>query len=210
VAADAVPVTVSGAARFNVANALAACAAAMAMKLDDGALLAGLLTFRGDPLDNPGRANRFQLGGATVIIDFAHNPHGLAALVDLAARLPARRRLVLIGQAGDRSDAEIRELTRTAWRLAPDRVIAKDMPSLLRGRKPGVVPTLILAELAALGAAPGSVSQAPDEPTAIRQALAWARDGDLVVLLVHANPGAALTYLADLSARGWKPGDALP
>ena len=67
-------------------------------------------------MQNPGRLNMFDLGGARVMVDFAHNPHGLEAILEMAVALPAERRLVLIGQAGDRTDTSIRELAEIVWR----------------------------------------------------------------------------------------------
>ena len=101
--------------------------------------------------DNPGRANLLELGGAHILLDFAHNPHGMSALVDVARTLPADRRLVLVGQAGDRNDEAIRALARAAWELQPDHVVVKDMEGYLRGRAPGEVPTLLADEFSRLG-----------------------------------------------------------
>ena len=44
--------------------------------------------------------------------------------------VPSTRRLVMLGQAGDRDDAAIRELARAALALRPDRVIVKEMDAL--------------------------------------------------------------------------------
>ena len=111
---DQVPITLDGAARYNVANALGASLLAAAMGLPRAAIAEGLSAVTNSPEGNPGRLNLFEFGGLRVVLDFAHNPHGLRALMDLAAALPAHRRLVVIGQAGDRDDASIRELARAA------------------------------------------------------------------------------------------------
>ena len=71
----------------------------------------------------------------------------------MVAALPAERRLVLLGQAGDRSDEAIRDLARTALALRPDRVVLKEMERYLRGRRPGEVPAIMADELARLGRA---------------------------------------------------------
>jgi UDP-N-acetylmuramyl tripeptide synthase len=123
---DEVPVTLGGVARHNVANALGASLLAAAMGVSRAAIADGLRGITNSPEGNPGRLNLFEFGGLRVVLDFAHNPHGLRALMDMAAALPALRRLVLIGQAGDRDDASIRELARAAWAGRPDRVIVKN------------------------------------------------------------------------------------
>lgn len=182
-----VPITFDGAARHNVANALAAIGAAHALGYSIDHIRAGLAAFVSDPRRNPGRTNMYEVNGARIFVDFAHNPHGMAALVDMARRIPAKRRLVVFGQAGDRDDEAIRELTREAWKLEPDRVIVKEMEKYLRGREKGDVPKLIVEELGRLGAGSDAITHADDEADATRQVIGWVEPGDLVLLTVHSD-----------------------
>lgn len=205
-----IPITVGGAARHNVSNALAAALVGAILGLEDAAIAAGLAALTNSPTGNLGRLNAFQFGGVRAFVDFAHNPHGLAALMELARALPAARRLVVIGQAGDRDDHAIRELARTAWRGAPDRVLVKEMPDYLRGRPAGEVTGMLLEELRRLGAREDQLDLAVGELQAARQALAWARDGDLLLLTVHADRDSVLRYLQRLAADGWSAGTPLP
>jgi len=195
-----VPIAFGGAARYNAANALAAAAVAQAMGLPDAAISRGLAAVAGSPEDNPGRANLWDLGGVRILLDYAHNPHGLAALLELAAALPATRRLLLLGQAGDRDDASLRELAAVAWSLHPDHVIVKELPSMLRGRGLGEVPAVLEDELRRRGAPPAALSRAASDLAAVEQALAWGRPGDLLVLLVHTDRDAVLACLAEAGA----------
>jgi cyanophycin synthetase len=197
---DALPITFGGAARHNVANALAAIAAAAALGLPTGAIARGLAGFAGSARDNPGRANLFDIGGVRVVVDFAHNPHGMAALGDLARALRGSGRvLVALGQAGDRDDASIRELARAAHALAPDHVIVKEMDKYRRGRAPGEVPALIVDELRRLGLPAESISTAPDDMGALRLALRWGRPGDLLLVTIHVDQQPALELLGSLT-----------
>lgn len=204
-AAD-VPLAMGGSARYNVANALAASLAAWCLGLPVDAIRSALARFGRANADNPGRANRYALGGVQVLLDYAHNPHGLDALVAMARALPANRRLVVLGQAGDRDDEAIRGLARSAWPLAPDRVILKEMAAYRRGRAEGEIPGLIADEFAALGLAPQAVEVAPSELAAVEHALGWAQAGDLLVLTVHAERPAVLELLDRLERSGWRPG----
>ena len=203
---DNIPITIDGKARHNVANALGAVAVAASLGLGVDAMARGLREFLGTARDNPGRLNRFQLGGVEVIVDFAHNPHGLSALIDLGGALPAERRLVLLGQAGDREDSAIRELARVAWTIRPDHVIAKEMAAYTRGRPIGEIPGLIADEMHRLGAPPGSVSQASSELEGVHQALEWSRPGDLLLLTVHGQREEVLALIQRLQDHGWGPG----
>jgi UDP-N-acetylmuramyl tripeptide synthase len=139
--------------------------------------------------------NCFRVGGATVLADFAHNPHGFRALFQMAAAMAPKRMCVLLGQAGDRSDADVRGLCLATAEAAPDLVLIKDMPEHLRGREPGDMVALIDAELRKAGLSGDAIEHAPSELDAVDRALAWARDGDLVLLLLHAQRTAALKRL---------------
>ena len=205
-----VPITFGGTARHNVANALAAIAGASALGLGIDHVTLALQRFGRDVADNPGRANLWELGGARILLDFAHNPHGMTALVDVARALPARRRLVLVGQAGDRNDEAIRELARAAWTLQPDRVVVKEMDQYLRGRALGEVPALLVDEFSRLGAAEKAISRVGPEIEGVREALNWARPGDLLVLAIHQDRGAVLELLSGLTASNWHAGEPLP
>lgn len=205
-----VPVTHGGIARHNVANALAAAGVAAALGFTDEAIARGLRAFDNSPHANPGRANLWRLGGVTVVVDFAHNPHGIEALAAMAAALPARRRGLVVGQAGDRDDGAIREFAEAAWRMRPDRVFVKEMEIYLRGRERGVVPALIERTLREAGAPAGAIEHHDSELEAVRRALQWAREGDLLLLTVHAEREAVIALVERLAANGWAPGTALP
>ena len=70
-----------GAARHNIANALAAGALtdALGIELDD--IGKGLVSMGQE--QNPGRCNVYDIKGARVLVDFAHNPHAFQALFDM-------------------------------------------------------------------------------------------------------------------------------
>ncbi|HZN54563.1 MAG TPA: Mur ligase family protein [Candidatus Polarisedimenticolaceae bacterium] len=187
-----IPIAFGGGAPHNVANAMAASRLAEALGVPREAIDRGLASFEGTTRENPGRANLVDLGGVRVLIDYAHNPHGMRALVMLARSIDAKRRLILIGQAGDRDDGAIRELARAAWALAPDRVVIKEMEAYLRGRAPGEIPRLIEDELARAGADASRIERASSEVEGVEAALRWGREGDLLVLTVHAERGEVL------------------
>jgi len=203
---QSVPVTFDGAARFNIANALAAMGLATAIDIPLPAIAEGLRKFESSPEANPGRINVFELDGVTAIVDYAHNPDGMAALLELAATMPARRRLVTLGQAGDRTDDAIRHLTLTVWQTGPDRIILKEMPTYLRGRAQGTVVGIMKRALHDAGAPAEQVGHAESEVDAVEQALAWAREGDLLLFAVQAQREQVIDRLTSLQASGWRAG----
>ena len=207
---DGIPITMRGTARFNISNVLGVVGAAWALGIADEAIARALEQFRPSHRDNPGRLNVFDLGGVTVIVDFAHNPHGVRALGEMARAMPAARRLFLVGQAGDRDDDSILDLARAVWSMAPDCIVVKEMPKYLRGRELGVVPAMIERELAAAGAPPEAIIRAGSELAGVRAALEWAQVGDLVLLTAHDHRTEMLDLMARLETAGWRPGEILP
>ncbi len=181
----ALPLTVGGAASYNIANLAAAALAGSALGLPAAAVLRTVQRFGAAPLDNPGRLERWQHRGARVLIDYAHNPDGLDQLLRVARALQPARLGVLLGQAGNRDDDAIAELARTAARYAPDVIVIKELPLLLRGRAPGEVPALLERALLAAGVPAERIVAEPDEEAAARRLLDAAQPGDVIVLPVH-------------------------
>jgi UDP-N-acetylmuramyl tripeptide synthase len=200
-----VPITLGGAAGYNVENALVALGLAPALEIPDAVAAEALAAFRPTADALPGRTNLFRFGDVTALVDFVHNPHGMRAMAETVLGLPARRRLVVLGQAGDRDDASIRALARAACRMRPQRVVVKELSRYLRGRPAGEVPALIRAELEAADAAL-EVVDATDELDAVRRALEWCEPGDLLILPIQARREAVVAWLARLEADGWRPG----
>jgi cyanophycin synthetase len=195
---DEIPVVLGGAARFNIANALAAVAIAETLGFSLDEIRAGLSAFQSNAAANPGRLNRFDLDGVQAIVDFAHNPHGFRALFELANALPAKRRLVLLGQAGDRDEPSIREMTAITWEARPDMIVIKELTEHLRGRELGEIPAMIESELRAQGAPEERFVHCGSELEAVEWALDWAEPGDLLLLLAHDKREQILARLGEL------------
>jgi UDP-N-acetylmuramyl tripeptide synthase len=209
----AMPLALGGLATYNLANLAAAALAADALGLPAATIAAGFARFGQDSGDNPGRLQRWRLGDATVLLDYAHNPDGLAGFLRLATALRGEGRLGLVlGQAGNRPDDDIRALARTAARFAPARIVLKDIDGFLRGRAPGEVPDLLEAELLGGGFAREALSRELPEFDAARALLAWARPRDVLALPIHALRAreAVVGLLDQLQASGWRPGEPLP
>ena len=176
-----IPITLGGAALHNTANALAAAALTWSMGVGVGDIRAGLQTMSQDA--NPGRGNLYEIDGFRVLVDFAHNPQALEALLDMASRLQPTRKALCFGQAGDRPDDLIRELARKAWESGLDQVFVSELAKYHRGREPGEVYEVIRDELLACGAQPGQVGHREQEIESLDAALEWAEPGDLVIMI---------------------------
>lgn len=208
----AMPLAAGGHSHFNVANLATAALGAAGLGVDPAAIAAVFARFGADPADNAGRLMRYELGGLNLIVDFAHNPAALAGLADFAQHLRGARLALLLGQAGNREDADIDRLAEVAARARPDFVVVKELTSYLRGREGGEIPALLRSALARAGIARDRVADAADEDQAVRMVLTWSRPGDVLVLPLHSRDGRAhaLALIEQLRRQGWRAGTPLP
>jgi UDP-N-acetylmuramyl tripeptide synthase len=207
------PLAAGGHSQFNVANLATAALAAAGLGIAPATIAEVFAGFGSSPEDNPGRLMHYEVGGLNLIVDFAHNPAALAGLADFAQRLRARGRLaLLLGQAGNRVDADIDRLAAVAAAARPDYVVVKELEPYLRGRPRGEVPALLRRALGKAGVESAAIEDAEDEDAAVRRALAWARAGDVLVLPLHSRDGRAhaLALIERLRREGWRAGQALP
>ncbi len=212
------PLTLGGSARYNIGNIAAAALAAWVLGVAPDAIARVLGRFGAAAGDNPGRLQRWILGDEAglvqVLLDYAHNPEGLHGLLQVAAGLRDGGRLGLVlGQAGNREDADIRELARVAAVAQPDRVWLKDIAGdYLRGRARGEIAAILFGALRSSGIPAGALPVCLDEEEAAREALRWARRGDVLVLPIHEPLArdAVVALLNRLRDAGWRAGDALP
>ena len=205
-----IPATLHGTATHNMLNATIALAIAHELELGPAAKNA-LMQFGADPKDNMGRLMLRELGGITVVIDYAHNPQSVAALIDATAQIPAARRAITLGTGGDRDDVALRAIAKAAVDSGViDLYIAKEMPKFLRGREPGSISGVVLDALETLGVPDVQRVSAPDDMSAVRLALNWARGGDLLLLTVHDQREGVLALVDTLVSLDWQAGSPLP
>jgi len=186
-----VPVTLSGLSEHNIANALAATAAALGLGLPREAVVEGLRTFAPDPRHNPGRMNVYSLplaagGTTTVILDLAHNEAGLEALLRVAEGLRTGGSAVHLGlgTAGDRTDDILQGLGELAGRRA-DRVSAVHKAHYLRGREMADLEAQLRIGLSRVGVA--EIDSYPSELEGLQALVTTAEAGDVLAVMVHAD-----------------------
>ncbi len=209
----AMPLSAGGIAGYNIANLAGSALAAAALGAPATAIAGVFARFGAARSDNNGRLMRWCIGGFEVLLDYAHNPAGLDGLLAVADPLRTHGRLgLLLGQAGNRGDEDIRALAATAARWQPQRLVLKDIEHFLRGRAPGEVPGLLRAALLGSGLAAARIEVELDELAAVRGLLEWAQPGDIVVLPVHATRArnAAVALLDAMESSDWQVGRPLP
>ncbi|MDH5456952.1 MAG: Mur ligase family protein, partial [Gammaproteobacteria bacterium] len=194
-----IPLALGGAARHNVANALSAAALTWCLGATLEEIASGLTTMKQD--NNPGRCNIYDLNGIKILIDFAHNPAAMAALFDMASAIPASRRALCFGQAGDRPDDLIRELARDAWEIGLERIEVSELADYHRGRGHGEVFGIIRDELLKQGASAAQIVHHELELESLQDAIDWARPGDLIIMLALGGAAPVQERLRELGAR---------
>jgi cyanophycin synthetase len=172
-----IPVTMSGVAEFQVANALAAVAACRVygLAVQD---IANLESFD-NAVHNPGRNNLYRVGKGYVVIDYGHNPGAFEAICKMAAKWRRRRVTGIIGVPGDRDDELIRESARIAARGFHRIIIKEDLD--LRGRDKGEV-ARILCETVAREAPDRRCDIVLDEVQAFSDAVAEMSEDEVIVI----------------------------
>jgi UDP-N-acetylmuramyl tripeptide synthase len=201
VAVQDIPIAMGGAAMYNVQNALGVMCLSLAFGLPVEHVRDGFAAFHSSPQDNPGRCNEFRVDDTRVFVDFAHNPHSINAVAATMKNLPARRRILMLGHAGDRSDDDIRALTAGAFGLSPDHVIITELPDYLRGRESGEISSLIRDECLRLGLAEDQLSFCENPLAGAHRALEIIQPGDLALLLVLSHRAEVIELLESRDAR---------
>lgn len=167
-------VQVSMGGTFNVLNSLAAAEAAVALGIEPADVVAGLAA--APPV--PGRFEPIRGGQPfDVIVDYAHTPDGLRAVLESVRAVTDGRLLVVFGCGGDRDRDKRPEMGAVAAELADTVVVTSDNP---RSEDPSSIINAITDGV------PEDYRQRvvsdPDRRRAIALAFAAASSGDVVVI----------------------------
>ncbi len=158
---------------FNLENALVAAGCGYALGMDPDEIFTGLETA-------PQVPGRFEVVSdddpVTVIVDYAHTPAGIDAVLASARRTSPRRIIAVLGAGGDRDRAKRPAMGAAAAKGADIVYITSDNP---RSEEPAA----IISEM--LSGVPASVAPRvePDRRLAIRAAIAEAGPSDVVMVL---------------------------
>lgn len=157
--------------RYNLMNALAASAGALAHGADLDSVVAGLEA--AEPV--PGRFNLVDCGQPfAVFVDYAHTPDALERLCQSARELTDGRLLLLFGCGGDRDTGKRPLMGKAATSGADYVVVTSDNPrtedplAIIEAIKPGLSGTAFTVE--------------PDRRGAIEKIMKLAKPGDVVLL----------------------------
>jgi cyanophycin synthetase len=188
-----IPITFDGTAQHNVENAMCAALLARAAGISDDAIRTGLSQMQPSNEESRGRLNRYVLAnGAVALVDFAHNPDGVVRVGETTAKWPAQRRIVLLGQAGDRTDAELQGLACAVAAQQPDLVVLKQMAKYYCDRPAGETQRILKQTLLGAGMKPDQLVVVDSELAGVQWMIDHSEPDDLLLLLVQADLDAAL------------------
>ncbi len=180
-----IPLTYGGRAEFMIQNVIAATLACFVHGVSIEDLRVGLTTFNAGTAQTPGRLNFVEVGGVTVLMDYAHNPAGMRGLVNFISKLPNKYRTCVLNGTGDRRDDDIREFAQIAGENF-DRIVIR-RGNYLRGRTDEEMFNLLQEGIAQAENTP-QVRVIPESRDAIHHAIKHGRKGELVVTLADRVP----------------------
>jgi UDP-N-acetylmuramoyl-L-alanyl-D-glutamate--2,6-diaminopimelate ligase len=155
---------------FNAENVLAAVAVSRLLGVPDDAVVEGVAAVSGVP----GRFEAVDEGQPfIVIVDYAHKPGALEAVLRTARRLTSGRLICVFGAGGDRDRGKRPLMGRVASELADRVIVTSDNP---RSEEPLAIIDEIVAGVI------GSPEVEPDRRTAIARAIGEAQEGEVVVI----------------------------
>jgi cyanophycin synthetase len=176
------PVSMGGIVHYNIANALHAAAAAYLLGVDTDTLVQGLSSFQaGDGL-NPGRFNVYDHLPYKVIIDYAHNPDGLTQLASVVDRMEVSgQKVITVSAAAYQDEQTIRE---NALAVAGhfDHYYCFNYVRDFEAGRVAIAPQIAQA-LREAGVPVSQITEVDTDVVGTREAMARAREGDLLVLL---------------------------
>lgn len=158
----------------NVMNALAAAAVLLELGYDERAVVEGL----GALERVPGRLDPVDAGqGFAVLVDFAHTAVALESVLRAVRRLPHRKVYTVFGCGGDRDRSKRAPMGKAAAEASDFVVATSDNP---RGEDPAAILAEVEGGLRSVGKENYRI--VPDRKEAIREALALAQAGDVVLI----------------------------
>lgn len=185
--ASEVPLTFGGKAEFNIANALAAILACYTTSISIEDIRAALMTFVPSPAQTPGRMNMFNFRHFDVMLDYAHNAHGMRAVGKLVNAIEAGRKIGIVAGVGDRRDEDTIELGEETARVFDEIIIRQDKN--LRGRSDHEI--IALLEKGIKNVNPNClITVIPKESEAIDYAIKNAQQGDFITIISDVVPDA--------------------
>jgi cyanophycin synthetase len=179
------PATRRGTIPFAIQNALIAIAIARCCGISNDLVAAGLASHEARPESMPGSFNVFDFGSATIVVDCPMPSWFLRTSLRASANLGSGRQVRVVGPMPEVSTADLAEVGRLLGRnggvlIAHGAWPAERLDHLRQGVAGNAVPPIFL--------------QAPDERSAVRQAMDILRAKDVLLVLAE-DPEATVSFI---------------
>jgi cyanophycin synthetase len=170
---------------FATQNALLAAAIARSCGLSERLIAAGLASHEARPESMPGSFNIFDTGAATIIVDRPMPPWFLRASLRASLNLGTGRQLRVVGSMPEIADGDVQEIGRLLGRNGGVLILHGNwgggrMERMRQGAGANQIPPIVL--------------QAPDERSAVQQAMGMLRPDDVMLVLAE-NPEATVRLI---------------
>jgi cyanophycin synthetase len=190
------PITLGGRATFNIENSLAAALACYCYGFDKDDIKLALRTFVPSATKTPGRMNVYKFPTFEVIVDYAHNTHGIEKFAQFLDATEATHKVGVVSGLGDRRDEDTLGFSRIAGRIFDEVILRQDRD--LRGKTAEQLKEIMERGLR-LDAPDLPITYIENEMDAIDHVLATAKPGSVVVMFTE-NIKATLKKLDDFEA----------
>lgn len=178
--AENIPLTYGGKATFMIENILPAIIAADVQHIAIQDMKAGLETFLPSSSQTPGRLNLYQFQDFQVLLDYAHNRHGMVALKRFIDNMQVSEKIGIVAGIGDRREEDNFHIGKIAAQMFDDIIIRHDRD--LRGKSKDELTKMIRDGIASEKPQlnPKLISS---EQEALNYAIKNAKSNSIVVLL---------------------------
>ncbi len=191
------PVTFGGRATFNIENAMAAALACYCYGFDKDDIKLALRTFVPSGAKTPGRMNVYKFPQFEVIVDYAHNAHGMEKFAQFLDATEATHKVGIISGLGDRRDEDTLAFSRIVGRIFDEVILRQDQD--LRGKTAEELKELMIRGLR-LDAPDLPITYIEHEMDAIDHVLSTARPGSVVAIFTE-NIKDTLKKLDDFESK---------
>jgi len=173
-------ITFNGALKYNIKNAMAACAATVGLGINFDSIKQGLMTFHCNQDQNPGRFNMYLIDDVKVILDYGHNIDGYKCVLEGLKGMKHNRLIGVIGVPGNRSDSHILDVGKCTGENFDFIFIREDEDR--RGSDKGKVAALLEKGISKSDFNMMNLRIILEETEAFKAALDFAKPGDIVII----------------------------
>lgn len=167
-------ITSSLSGKHNLYNILASFAVALALNVPPPAIKEGIAALK----QVPGRFEKIENGlGLHIYVDYAHTDSALRSLLETAREIKPIRILIVFGAGGDRDKSKRERMGEVAASFADWIFLTSDNP-----RSEDPMDIIRSIEKGVLKSGSKKYSIVPDRRDAIREALAFAKKGDCLLV----------------------------